>query len=234
MVQKFKIIGKTVELTILETDKDGSREAATITKHALVHPDLQRALDLLRVHWGLMFDYIDPKSVKNIAAPDEKLVEKVHVYGYAYSGGDDGDAALSILGRRTTMGGHSFSAASHAWHLEGNPDARYLHMAELVRIMKLVEAEVDAYLDGSKRGKDTDGGEKATAPKKEKVTHALVAKPEPQVTTTAIGAKLPRADPAAQARVQEWSAEEYSEEVKKTGKRQAKKQPQSPDNPAGA
>lgn len=244
MVQKFKIVSKTVELTIIETDKDGSRDAAAITKRALVHPDLQRSLDKLRVHWGLMMDYINPKQVKDINNPDEKLLEAITIYGYAYSGGDDDNATISILGRRTVMGGHCPSVASKNWMIEGNPETRYIFMDELVGIMEEVQERVDAYIDGTERGKDTDTGEPATKPKKEKVTHARIAEPlkaDGNTSTTAIGAQLATADPDAQKRVAgasfEGTAAEYQAQIDKGAKpkppKGGRKPPQSQDNPAG-
>lgn len=236
MIQGFKIVGKKVQYSIVEEDKDGSKDIGELTKHALVHPNLQRAMDRLRVHWGLVVGFIKPKEVKNIAAPDGQLVDKIKVYGFSWFGGDEGNDGLQIMATLTTPGGYSVSFPTPSQALKRNavPETRYSYMDEVLAIMEEVEERVDAYLDGSERGKDLDdGADKAPKPKKEPVTHARIAKPE--MTLTTAGGRLSGAtQEQIDATKGDWSAEEYQGEVEKTTtNKNVKKGAQTPQNPAG-
>lgn len=241
MIQGFKIVGKKVQYSVVEEDRDGSKDTGELTKHAMVHPNLQRELDRLAVHWGMVVGFIQPKVVKNVAKPDAWLVDKIRVYGFSWFGGDEGNDGLQIMATLTTPGGYSVSFPTPSQALKRNavPETRYAYMDEVLAIMEKVEERVDAYLDGTERGKDLeDGGDKAPPAKKEKVTHARIA--EPVTSSTPIGAKIPTADAEAQARVAgasfEGSAADYQAEIDKgkKGNGSGKKAPQTPENRAGA
>lgn len=241
-VQSLKIVSNKVELTEVEHDPvDGNREYVDRDKKALVHPDLTRALAKLRIHAAVLLRLVTPKQIKHIEEPDEKLVEFVQVYGVTYSGGDDRNEAVQILCRLTCLGGHPVSCALPPQRFDGPAENRYVFMQELVRTLAEVNEEFEGYADGSKRGSEPHGGEKAAKPKKEKVTHARVAQPvkgDGSTSTTALGAQLATADPEAQAREAgaafDGTAGEYQAEVDKGKKKGGgKKVAQSAKHPGG-
>lgn len=239
-VQSLKIVSNKVELTEVEHDPvDGNREYVDRDKKALVHPDLTRALAKLRIHAAVLLRLIQPKHIKHIEEPDEKLVEFIQVYGVTYSGGDERNEAVQILCRLTCLGGAPVSCALPPQRFDGPAENRYVFMQELVRLLAEVNEEFEGYADGSKRGSEPNGGEKAAKPKKEKVTHARIS--QPVTSTTAVGSKLPTADADAQARVAganfEGTAEQYQQQMeqgdKATASKGKKKVPQSAKNPSG-
>lgn len=239
-VQSLKIVSNKVELTEVEHDPvDGNREYVDRDKRALVHPDLTRALGKLRIHAAVQLRLVSPKQIKHVEEPDEKLVEFVQVYGVTYSGGDERNEAVQILCRLTCLGGAPLSCALPPQRFDGPAENRYVFMPELVRVLAEVNEEFEGYADGTKRGSEPHGGEKAVKPKKEKVTHARVAPPEDKATKTAQGTKIPQADEEAQRRVAsdgtsfDGTAGEYQEEIDKGKKKGGTKKPQSPENPGG-
>lgn len=234
--------GYGLKVSFKEIDNVGSPGSDDCERRGLIHPDLKAAVDALKVHWGLLSGLIKVDDVPDIALPEHKLLEKIHVNGYSIGGDEEENTqGVMISGHYQTWRNKSQQLNTPFDRFEGSPEARYLYMDDLLAKIEVIEDEVQKYLTGEKRGK------KPETPKEEKpadkaqvkmdfnqeapVTKMQIVPPQEKVTEEGnlapASAKHKFANKDAMARVAEL---ETDQKPKNKGGKRVK---QSADNPSG-
>ncbi len=119
-----------------------------------VHPDLLEKMKELEVHLALRCGYITVKKVDK--HPEECEVEDFHVSGYSI-GGKEGAEGVVITGHHLPPLGGAVILNSPFIRFETEEDKAYPFIDQLKIALDGLEAEVKAYMDGSKIGTDPQG-----------------------------------------------------------------------------
>ena len=127
-------------------DVDGSE-----THRALIHQDCQAAIDALAIHLAILTFYVKTGEVQDIAAPEPELSEKFHVNGYSI-GGDDDNPGIVISGHHNGPNNLAVILNSPFRKFDENPGTRYEFMDDLQARVRVIESEIESYLNGDKRG----------------------------------------------------------------------------------
>lgn len=144
-------------LVLTYEKQEGDETFDVIETHkAIIHKDLQAALDVLAIHLAVSCNYVKARQVKDIASGERELAEKFHINGYSI-GGDDENPGIMILGHHTCPDGLAVILNSPFRKIDVAPESRYTFMDDLVARVEVIESEINQYLDGSKRGESTQG-----------------------------------------------------------------------------
>lgn len=220
--------GFGLDLTIESKDKAGAVMNGQDKYHGLIHPDLRKAFDRLKVHLALISGFVPISEVPDIANPNMELFEKFHIHGYSV-GGDDGEGTQGI-----TLSGHmiTYRGKAQNYHtpfelFDTAPEARYIYMDDLQAALLDLDTENQAYL-GGKRGEPSK-----KEPEDKNQIDMFASKAQIAEPLNAGGAALvdgiPPADSDAMRRVKS-DDKNGTKAVPKTGGRGKK---QTADNPGG-
>ncbi len=120
-----------------------------------VHPDLLEKMKELEVHLALRCGYTTVKAVGK--HPEECDIENFHVSGYSI-GGKEGAEGVVITGHHLPPLGGAVILNSPFIRFEIEDEAKaYPFIDQLRNALDELEAEVKAYMDGSKVGADPQG-----------------------------------------------------------------------------
>jgi hypothetical protein len=144
--------GQGLSLT-LERDEAGGPMTASENHKGLIHADLKKAFDRLRIHLAVLCGYHKPSAVEDIIKPEEALMENFHVHAYSI-GGDDNNQGIVISGHHIVPGsGLAVTLNTPFSRFDIDPKSRYVYMDDIRAAVTVIEQEVQLYLDG-KRGKE--------------------------------------------------------------------------------
>ncbi len=151
MSVEIKKVKKTkaerLEITYKKEDADNSSCEVTEKHASRVHVDFNKALDELRVHFGLLTGYIKASDVKQ---PKDygKEIDSFHVSGFSI-GGEDEDQGIVITGHRILPGsGKAIILNSPFTRFNEDPATRYKFMDELIKVLVDVKDETTKYMGG--------------------------------------------------------------------------------------
>jgi hypothetical protein len=144
--------GDGATIDVIESDDKGDTATGPRDHTAPVHPDLVAKILKLTAHYALLTGVIPAQSIPSGAYKDFELEDRVYVSG------------ISLSNRSKTEGfmitGHFYNfrekavIANTPWEAFGS-DEGYPLIDEVGTIFNEIQAEVLAYLDGSKRGTPT-------------------------------------------------------------------------------
>lgn len=191
-------------------DVDGSE-----THKALIHQDLQAGIDSLAIHLAILTFYVKTGQVEDIARPDPALSETFHVNGYSI-GGDDDNPGITITGHHNGPNNLAVILNTPFRKFDESPVTRYEFMDDLQARVRVIESEIESYLNGDKRGQPVQPEIPYPDEKKKgkKVTEEGNLAPE--------SAKHKYADADAMARIAD---DDKAEKKKGRGKKKASEQP---------
>lgn len=218
--------GNGLELSYEEDGANGDKiNRAGETHTAIIHNDLYNAVQALAVHLAIMAFHVKENEVEDIAMPEMERFKDFTVGSFSISGKDEKRGI--IISGTLRKGGKAHNFNTPFYRFEEPQSNSYSFMDDLVAKIRVIESEVPAYLNGSKRGEGIQG---ALDLKDEKVTKMKIAEPVAGQKVTEEGNlaadknKHKYADADAMQRVAEGDKE------KPKGRR---KVVQSADNPSG-
>lgn len=193
-IEKAKLVkGETVDYNYTKTDDQGAKSKGSESLKAPVHADLKQAYANLDIHLAIMCGYLKPAKVKDISLPAPELSEGFHVTSFSL-GGDEDDPGVVISGHYLKPDGKPVILNSPFYRLAGSEQSRYIFMDDLQARLERLDTEIRAYVDGTKRGADSQLN---LFEEKETVTNIQVAEAHKPVFKSGI----PEADPEAMKRV---------------------------------
>lgn len=151
-IRKAKLEGEG--LTIVFTERPDGRKPrkSTLEDETPVHPDLVQSFKNMRIHLGILCGYIAAKTVKNIETPKDELIESFHVKGISVKSGDD--PGIVISGHRILENGKAVILNTPFTRFEEGEESAYKFVEDLLAKCERAEVEVNAYVDGTKKGED--------------------------------------------------------------------------------
>jgi len=234
--------GYGLDLTIEGVDKAGAVVNGTDKYRGLIHSDLKKAFDRLRIHLAMIPGFVSPSLVEDIASPDPAFFEKFFIHAFSI-GGDVDTRGITLSGHWITYRGKALNYHTPFELFDTAPEARYVFMDDLQAALLDLKREIELYL-GGKRGeaakpkpvekdpnqtelfdeaevKAGEGGRRT----KVQVLHPDV---ENNINPGGAGTALAEADADAQARV----AEMDGKGSKKASRRGARQTAANPDGRA--
>lgn len=164
--------GRGLIISSIDTDPNGEEVNNPGAIHkAIIHGNLQSALDALAIHFAIMSGYVKPVQVEDIAMPAPELSESFHVKGYSLGGDEDeGTAGVIISGHKILPNGLAHNFNTPFYKFEQAPQSRYTFMDDLVAKLNYLDDRIVAYKNGTERGEPIqtaldlkEPGEKVTA-----------------------------------------------------------------------
>lgn len=216
-INRWKYKDGVLEIGYTKKDDPGQCDE---TFGAKPHTDLISAIQRLVIHWAVLVYYVDPASIPDIAGVSSDVTKDMKVSSCSISG-DDGKQNVTICGQRKVANNRWVNINTPPRMFAENEATRYQYMDDLMENLNLLDQELRAFMDGSKRAPEPQQQLPFEEPAKEKVTKIKI---EPGMTSA--GSALPPADPDAMARVAEGDG------IKKKGGR-PKKVAQSAQHPSG-
>lgn len=248
-IKKAKLLkvpdGYGLVITFGATDKAGAAMNGDDKYKGLIHADLKKAWDRLKIHMAMIPGLVPVTAVDDIAAPKMELFDKFFIHAFSI-GGDEDAQGITLSGHMITYRGKAFNFHTPFELFDTAPESRYVHMDDCVAALTDLKAEIELYL-GGKRGEPSkkpkaekekdpnqtelfDEGEvKAGEDKKRTKVQVLHPDVDNNINPGGAGTKLPEADAEAQARV----AAEFAADGK-AGKGSTKRRArQTATNPGG-
>lgn len=151
--------GRGLIISSIDTDPNGEEVNNPGAIHkALIHKNLQSALDSLAIHFAIMAGYVKPGQVEDIAAPEAELAESFRVKGYSIGGDEDeGTAGIIISGHKILANGMAHNFNTPFYKFEQAPQSRYTYMDDLIAKLRYLDERIVAYKNGGERGEPVQG-----------------------------------------------------------------------------
>lgn len=151
--------GRGLIISSIDTDPNGEEVNNPGAIHkALIHKNLQSALDSLAIHFAIMAGYVKPGQVEDIAAPEAELAESFRVKGYSIGGDEDeGTAGIIISGHKILANGMAHNFNTPFYKFEQAPQSRYTFMDDLIAKLRYLDERIVAYKNGGERGEPLQG-----------------------------------------------------------------------------
>lgn len=152
-IKKAKLKDDALEVVYTERKPDGTVKTVTESHETKVHPDLVQSFENLKIHLAILCGFVALKQVKKIETPPEDLTENFHVRGISIKTGDDEGVVIS---------GHFINPLTKKAVILNTPFQRYTEQEEsaykftddLIEKVERANAEVNSYLDGSKKAEE--------------------------------------------------------------------------------
>lgn len=229
--------GYGLDLTIDGVDKAGAVVNGSDKYRGLIHSDLKKAFDRLKIHLAMIPGLVPASAVEDIAAPNMDLFDKFFIHAFSV-GGDEDTRGITLSGHWITYRGKALNYHTPFELFDTAPEARYVWMDDLQAALLDLKREIELYL-GGKRGeaakpkpveKDPnqtelfdDGEVKAGEHTKRTKVQVLHPDVDNEINPGGAGTKLVEADADAQARVAEMG--KGSKKANRRGARQTAADP---------
>lgn len=208
------------------TDKAGAAMSGDDKFKGLIHADLKRAWDRLKVHMALIPGLVPVTAVEDIAEPNMALFDKFFIHAFSI-GGDEDKQGITLSGHWITYRNKAFNFHTPFELFEAAPEARYVYMDDCIAALTDLKREIELYL-GGKRGepakpqpKEKDPNQTALFDEKGEAKRRTVVNVLPaekgELNPGGAGMKLGEADLEAQKRV----AAEFAAPAKAAGTKKA-------------
>ncbi len=171
--------GNGLELSYEKPGPQGDKVAVSGETHtALIHSDLYKDIQALAPHLAMMAFHVKENEVEDIANPDKALFDDFTVGSYSISGKDEKRGIIISGTLRKAGKAHNFNTPFYRF--EEPESGRYGLMDDLEAKLRVIEAGVAPYLEGSKRGEpiQPELGMPEHNGKGKKVTKLQVAEPD--------------------------------------------------------
>lgn len=216
-----------IEVSFIRRNKNMKDSSVNEEHKDPAHKDLADAFAGLRIHAGLISEYLKPKQVKDIKNPDPELTEAFNVTGYTLVGGDE-DPGVILTATKVLSTGRVLMFNTPTVKLQpADKSAAYEYYEDLERSIDRCNTEMKEYLNGKH------------APDNQMTIPGLEAEPEPKITklkvaeeeTPVLGkyASDAKSGDSSPSKSKKGKDKGEPEILKPTGKRK----PQTQDNPAG-
>lgn len=222
---KLSVKQGTLDIHFIKTHPGNVKVPGNETWKEPWHDDLQKAFEDFAIHLAILADYIPADSV-DIDDLDPITTESFHVTSFSL-GGDDNEGIV-ISGHKISKSGKAVILNTPFSRFTENEQSRYKYMDDVQEKVDTVLKEIVKFLDGSKRGTDTQG--KLDFPKEEKVTKINVVDPMDKGELSQVTGKVGHADPDAMDRVKKMTTGKKATTSKP---KKTKRVAQSAANPGG-
>lgn len=177
-IEKAKLIkqGEKVEITFRKQSDNGIKSTGGELFHAVPHPDLKKAFEMLTIHFCLMTGQVPVKLVKDVSNYKPEIIEGFRVSSYSTGGDREG---ITITGTRLLPNGKAFNSNTPYYKFEESDQTRYTFMDELIEDLETLEKELKQYVSGAKLGNEQQLN--MFEPEKPPVTKMQIAAPEKPV-----------------------------------------------------
>jgi hypothetical protein len=195
--------GNGLELSYDKLGPNGDKIAVNGETHsAIIHNDLYGWVQSLAPHLAMMAFHVKETEVEPTAIADPAKFKDFAVGSYSISGKDEKRGIIISGTLRKNGKAHNFNTPFYRF--EEPESGRYGFMDDVENTLRAIEGEVNAYLNGTKRG---EPAQPEIGPGGEPVTKMQIASPVEKVTeegNLAPGsAKYKYADTDAMGRVAE-------------------------------
>lgn len=158
--------GNGLELSYEKPGPQGDKIAVAGEGHtALIHNDLYNAIQALAPHLAMMAFHVKESEVEDIAMPDPAKFKDFTVGSYSISGKEEKRGIIISGTLRKSGKAHNFNTPFYRF--DEPESGRYGFMDDVEAKLRVIEAEVSPYLEGTKRGEPIQpelgaGGEPVT------------------------------------------------------------------------
>ena len=125
-------------------------ERNNVFKMPGAHQDLRKALDGMRIHFGVMGGWIKPTEIEDIGDSDHMVQDFYYVSGFNFFTDKDGINSIMITGYHMVMD-HAVNTNSPKWTLTENGNQTYVFAKHLNKVIGKLNKEICRYMFENKR-----------------------------------------------------------------------------------
>lgn len=158
-IKKVKLEDKGAEgatIIFIERPEGRKERKTTYEDQTPVHADLVQAFQNLAIHLAILTGYVSVKQVKNVETPKPELVDGYWINSLSVKSGDDPGVVIS--GHKVLETGKAVILNTPFQRFEEGEESAYKFTDDLVDKIERAEKEVNAYVDGTKKGDDPQLG----------------------------------------------------------------------------
>lgn len=153
-IKKAKRKGDGLQLTCNRTEGGQTFQSPAELHPAPIHPNLDKALNALRVHYAGIMGFVNPKKIRDFDTFEETKLEDYRLNGFAIDRKGDG---VVLIGMIKTPAGKWSALNTPNTLFEQEETTRYSGMDDLIKKLDEAKKRVYAYLAGDEIGEAKQG-----------------------------------------------------------------------------